>query len=91
MSEQIYIITKSLTVNEEEYYHNLPSTYANDAESAAILLKKTLKRLQEWNPDLEVLGQGDLRLHVRYTDGEGCVNDASYWAVAITKCDSFAW
>lgn len=91
MEKQIYIILKSLTVNEENYYESVPSTWCDNAEEASELLKKTAKRLEEWYPDLEVLALEDERLHVHYTDEEGQKHDASYWVREVTKFDLFAW
>lgn len=92
MNEQIYIIMRSLTVNGEDYYGDQPSTYALSAEDATELLNKTLGRLREWYSDLEVLGQDDNRLHVRYTNDEtGEETEGSYWVVPIRKFNSFAW
>lgn len=92
MNEQIYIIMKNLTVNGEDFYGDQPSTYALSAEEATELLNKTLGRLREWYSDLEVLGRGEDRLHVRYTNEEtGEETEKSYWVVSILKSDSFAW
>lgn len=92
MNEQIYIIMRSLTVNGEDYYGDQPSTYALSPEDATELLNKTLGRLREWYSDLEVLGQGEDRLHVRYTNDEtGEETESSYWVVPIRKFDGFAW
>lgn len=92
MNEQIYIIMRSLTVNGEDYYGDQPSTYALSPEDATELLNKTLGRLREWYSDLEVLGQGKDRLHVRYSDLEtGEETEGSYWVVPIRKFDGFAW
>lgn len=92
MNEQIYIIMKNLTVNGEDYYGDQPSTYALSAEEATELLNKTLEQLREWHSDLEVLGRGEDRLYVRYTDEEtGEETEKYYWVVSIRKFDTFAW
>lgn len=89
--ETIYIILKSLTRDEAEYYDSLPSTWCDTAEDAAELLTKTLKQLKEWYPDLEVLGHKEYRLHVHYHDDDGQFNDATYWVREVRKFDRFAW
>lgn len=91
MNREIYIILKSLTVNEEEGFDSVPSTWCDSAEDAAELLTKTLKRLSEWYPDLVVLGHEPDRLHVHYHDDDGQLNDMSYWVRKVTKFDRFAW
>ena len=91
MKETIYIILKSLTVNEEEYYESVPSTWCESAEDASELLKKTAKRFKEWYPDLKVLALEDERLHIHYTDEEGQKHEACYWVRESRKFDGFAW
>ena len=91
MNSEIYIILKSLTVEDEGYYESVPSTWCDTAEDAAELLTKTLKRLQEWYPDIEVLAHDNNRLHVHYHDDEGQFHDAVYWIQTIRKFDGFAW
>lgn len=89
--EKIYIILKSLYRSEEEYYDSVPSTWCDTAEEATELLNKTLKRLKEWYPELEVLGHDSDRIHIHYYDYEGQFNDATYWVREVRKYDGFAW
>lgn len=89
--QDIYIILKSLTVNDESYFESAPSTWCDTAEDAAELLRKTAERFKEWYSDLEVLGLDDKHLYVRYTDDEGQVRESSYWVRHVSKFDAFAW
>ena len=91
MNREIYIILKSLTVNEEDYFDSVPSTWCDSAIDASELLTKTMKRLSEWYPDLKVLEHDRNRLHVRYHDEEGLIHDAVYRVQRCNKSDSFAW
>lgn len=91
MNPEIYIILKSLTLNEEDYYDSVPSTWCDTAADATELLTKTLNRLKEWYPDIEVLAHEEGRLHVHYHDDEGQFHDASYWVESVRKSDTFAW
>ena len=89
--EQIYIILKSLTVDEEVCFESVPSTWCDSAEDASELLRKTEKRLREWYPDTTILGADERHLHVYYTDDEGKSHEACYWVEEIRRFDSFAW
>lgn len=91
MEEKIYLILKSLTVNEESYFESAPSTWCDTAEDAAELLEKTAERFKEWYPDLKVLGHDEKHLYIRYTDDDGAVREANYWVRSVRKFDGFAW
>lgn len=91
MDSEIYIILKSLTVEGENYYDSVPSTWCDTEADAAELLTKTQRRLKEWYPDLEVLAHESDRLHIHYHDDEGQLHDASYWVERVRKFDGFAW
>lgn len=90
---EIYILTKSYSLNDEPQYTNEPSTFALTKEEAIEILANSLNYFQTIHADegFEVLGYDDRHLHFHFfTDDGESEHDEVIWVTKVLH-GNWAW